>query len=402
MKLFHPIRIGTLTIPNRIAKSAMVEGRCTHRGEPTEALAALYEEWSRGGTGLLIMGMAHVLEGWSLPKTELGLYTDDHIPALRRVADAVHRSESKVFAQLCHAAPQILRAKARRLGSVSASAGFNRTNLLFDREIREDELLNVVRGFGAAARRARDAGLDGVQVHAAHGYLLSRLISPLHNHRRDAWGNGLEGRISILKAIRDSIRADAGADFPLTIKLNAHDGRRGGLQLADAIEIARRLEDWGYDAIEVSAGTGDVGMGFFPNKGGVPVDLGKRFLERNLPILRPIIPFVDPVLKLTARGVRFESEAYFLDEAVEIAKAVRIPVLTVGGIRTLATANRIIEETPVSMVSLARPLVRQPNLPMEWRAGGEAKARCTSCNRCFVRVGLDEPLRCDARSAPLP
>lgn len=397
MKLFQPVQIGTLLVPNRIAKSAMVEGRADKAGRATQALAEVYERWSLGGVGLMIMGMAHVLPDWSLTNTELGLDDDALIAPLRQVTAAAHRGPGKIIVQLCHAAPQVLRAKAKRLGSVAPSAGFNKTNLLFNRSIRETEIHAVVSAFGAAARRAREAGADGVQIHAAHGYLLSRFLSPRHNRRRDAWGGSVERRSSILKCIAEAVRAEAGHDFPLLIKLNAHDGEPGGLTLSESVSIAQQLEAWGYHAIEVSAGTADVGLGFYPNKGGMPLDLGKQFLSQEIPVLRPVIGLLDPVLRQVAKSVRLEKEAYFLEEAKAISEAVNLPVLAVGGIRSRATAERIVTETRVAMVSLARPLVRDPELVQRWKSGALERVGCQDCNRCFVRVGLGEQLRCESR-----
>jgi 2,4-dienoyl-CoA reductase-like NADH-dependent reductase (Old Yellow Enzyme family) len=393
--LFDPISLGGVTLPNRMVKSAMVEGLADAQGRATEALVTLYERWARGGVGLSITGMAYVLGGWSLTPHELGMHDDSVIAPFRRVTRAVHQQGGRIFVQLCHAPPQILRSKARRLGSLAPSPGLNRTHLLYDRALFEWEILEIARAFGAAARRAREAEADGVELHGAHGYLISRFLSPRHNRRHDRWGGTRERRLECLRVILQEIQQQAGTDFPVMLKLNAHDGEPGGLGLEESIGMAQSLQTWGIQAIEVSAGTADVGLSFYPNRGKIPLDLGKAFLEREFPWLRPLLPFVSPVLARMSRRVALREEAYFGVEARRFAQALSIPVIQVGGIRTRDTAQRILTESRVALVALARPLVHQPSLPSDWHAGRDPALGCTSCNRCFVRIGLSEPLACD-------
>jgi 2,4-dienoyl-CoA reductase-like NADH-dependent reductase (Old Yellow Enzyme family) len=380
-------------IDNRIVKSAMSEGSADPRGFPTKRLIRMYERWARGGVGLIITGMAHVRAGYGYAR-EIGLYADDLVPALRELTDASHRHGGKVFAQLCHAPPQIPRARALELGAVAPSAGFVLTNWLFHRAISGRELSELVDDFAQAARRAREAGFDGVQLHAAHGYLLSRMLSPRHNRRRDRWGGSFERRLTFLTEVVAAVRAAVGDDYPLLVKLNAHDGQRGGLGLDESLQVAQRLEQGGVDGLEISAGIGDVGLGIYPNRGDLPLGLAKRWLGREVPFLKPVTGLLGPVIGAMARPVRFPGEAYFFELARRFAETVSIPVICVGGIRSRPVAERILAESRVAMVSLARPLIRQPGLPRAWRQGRHLEASCVSCNECFVRLGLGHPLRC--------
>jgi 2,4-dienoyl-CoA reductase-like NADH-dependent reductase (Old Yellow Enzyme family) len=185
-----------------------------------------------------------------------------------------------------------------------------------------------------------------------------------------------------------------GPDVPVLVKLNATDGlARGGLQVDEAIHIGQRLEDNGVDAIEVSAGTADVGMGIYPNRGGMPFDIGRTYLAKEFPFLRPVLPFLPWIARFVERSVAFREEAYFAPLAERFARALGIPVICVGGIRSLKTAEGLLERG-IAMVSLARPLIRQPGLPRSWKSGSEVEAQCISCNRCFVQLGLEQPLRC--------
>jgi 2,4-dienoyl-CoA reductase-like NADH-dependent reductase (Old Yellow Enzyme family) len=393
LRLFEPIWLRGVRVPNRIVKSAMAEGRAELSGRPTPALVRSYARWARGGVGLAITGMAHVREGFSFTDHEIGLYDDALIEPLTSVTRAVHEQGGRIVAQLCHAPPQLPRAKARRLGAVAPSCGLSRTNLLVHHAIDSDELWRLVAEFGAAARRAREAGFDGAQLHAAHGYLLSRMLSPRFNRRNDRWGGSFERRLAFMREVVGAVRKSLGDELPLLVKLNVADGVRGGLVLEQGIAIARRLQAWGVDAIEVSAGVGDVGLGCYPNRGEIPVELGKEFLRREFPFLGRATRLLGPYLRAQARALAFD-EGYFAELAQSVANAVDIPVIAVGGIRSRDFAERLLGESRVAMVSLARPLVRQPTLPRQWREGRSLVAQCTSCNECFVRIGLGEPLRC--------
>ncbi|MBW2462443.1 MAG: NADH:flavin oxidoreductase [Deltaproteobacteria bacterium] len=360
MRLFEPISIGPVTIPNRIVKSAMAEGQSDASGHALPGLARMYGRWARGGVGLAITGMAHIRPGYSFTDREIGLYCDANVEPLRAVTAAAHEHGGRIFAQLCHAPPQLPRAKAKELGAVAPSGGLCRTNLRWGRGLTGDELRRLAKDFGAAARRAREAGFDGVQLHAAHGYLLSRMLSPRDNRRTDRWGGSFEGRLAFLSEVYSEVRRGVGDDYPITIKLNAHDGVRGGLDVETSLRIALGIE---------------------------------------FPFLRPVKPVLGPIIRGLSRSVRLREEAYFAPLAERFAGVLSIPVICVGGIRTLATATRLVEETPVAMVSLARPLVRQPGLPRAWQRGESSTAQCTSCNECFVHLGFGQPLRCWNKTA---
>ncbi len=394
MALFDPIDIGSVTLPNRMVKSAMGEGAADTAGRPTPSLLRMYSRWAAGGIGLAITGMACIRQNYTFTGRELGLYSDDLIRPLRELTRIFRPHDGKLFAQICHAPPQLPRDKARVLGAVAPSARFYRTDMLWHRSLRNDELWSLVRDFGAAARRAREAGFDGIQLHAAHGYLLSRMLSPRDNRRRDAWGGSFEGRLRFLREVYGEVRRAVGDDYPVTIKLNAHDALRGGLELSTSLRIARRLERWGIDGIEVSAGVAEAGFGCFPNRGGIPPQEGKAWLGREFPFFEPIMPVLDPLLRLVSYSLRLRQEAYFFEFAKKFASAVSVPVICVGGIRSPQVAVQILSTSDVAMVSLARPLVRQPALPRRWRAGSSEAAQCVSCNKCFVQLGLDQSLRC--------
>lgn len=394
MLLFDPIKINDVTIPNRIVKSAMDEGLGDHDGRPQTPLIKLYESWAKGGVGLAITGMAYIRKHHSFTGHDIGLYEDALIEPLRTLTDAVHRHGGKVFAQICHAPPQLPRENLKRLGAVAPSARFYSTSMLYHRSLTDAEIQELVSDFAQAASRAKRAGFDGIQLHGAHGYLISRFLSPLYNKRKDRYGSSFDGRLTFLKEIYLAIRSNVGSSFPITIKLNAKDGCRKGLTLETSLNIGKKLQKWGFDAIEVSAGTAEEGLSFYPNRGKIPIELGKDFLRKEFPSLRFLLPFTDPILRAAARRVEFTEEAYFFQEANQFADILDIPIICVGGIRSKKKAEEILTKSRIAMISMARPLLRQPDLPNLWKDNRSLVATCTSCNQCFVSLGLYKSLAC--------
>jgi 2,4-dienoyl-CoA reductase-like NADH-dependent reductase (Old Yellow Enzyme family) len=221
------------------------------------------------------------------------------------------------------------------------------------RELAADEIRTLISDFVAAAVRARRAGFDGVQLHAAHGYLLSAFLSPHTNRRTDEWGGPVENRARALLETLRGVKAACGPDFPVIVKLNSTDFLEGGLTVDDAVRVARMLDEAGIDGIEVSGGMAEA------KKGSI------------WPGLR-----------------REEDEGYFVENAARIKGAVRVPVFGLGGIRTLAAAERMVADGRVDLISLSRPLIRDPYLVKHFREGAVARSACISCNKCHSLRGI--------------
>ncbi len=216
-----------------------------------------------------------------------------------------------------------------------------------------DEIRALITDFVTAAGRAKRAGFDGVQLHAAHGYLVSSFLSPHTNRRTDEWGGPVENRARVLIDVLRGVKAACGPAFPVIVKLNSTDFLDGGLTVDDAVRIAGMLEANGIDAIEVSGGMAEAGRG-------------------------SVWP-----------GLRSEAdEGYFAENAARIKKAVKVPVFALGGIRTLAVAEKIVEEGRADLISLSRPLIRDPFLVKHFREGLTTKSECISCNKCFYPRGI--------------
>jgi 2,4-dienoyl-CoA reductase-like NADH-dependent reductase (Old Yellow Enzyme family) len=217
------------------------------------------------------------------------------------------------------------------------------------KEMDEQDIKEVIQAFGKGAERAKKAGFDGVQLHGAHGYLLCQFLSPYLNQREDRWGGSTENRCRIIKEIIQVIRSSLGDDFPIIIKINGDDCYPGGIDLNESINIAKTLESYGIDGLEVSGGIGDT--------------------EENMTIRLGINSIKD--------------EGYYKDYAAAIKKEVNIPVLLVGGLRSETLMEDIISKNEADFISLSRPFVREPDLVKSFRLGKKYKSDCISCNGCF-------------------
>ncbi|HDR46963.1 MAG TPA: NADH:flavin oxidoreductase [Geoalkalibacter subterraneus] len=352
--LFDDVRIGSLIIPNRLVRSATWEGMCEKDGTPTTKLENYYETLARGGIGLLISGYAFVRsDGKQLPG-KMGIDSDDKIPALRRLTSAAHNNGSRIFCQLVHAGGQ---ANAKETGSTPLAPSAIESSLYpaTPREMSAQDIAEIIHAFSEGARRAKEAGFDGVQLHCAHGYLINQFFSPLTNKRTDRYGGSLEGRARFLQETFEAVREKVGPDYPVAIKLTACDNLEGGFSLEEAVEISRMLQHLGIDAIEVSSGTAASGNQT-PVRQGIDTE---------------------------------EKEAYNATYATAIKRSVNLPVMVVGGIRSGTVAKRLLDAGQADFVALSRPLIREPDLPLRWRKDPLYRARCISCNGCF-KPGLKE------------
>ena len=335
-------------------RSATWEGMCEKDGTPTTKLENYYETLARGGIGLLISGYAFVRsDGKQLPG-KMGIDSDDKIPALRRLTSAAHNNGSRIFCQLVHAGGQ---ANAKETGSTPLAPSAIESSLYpaTPREMSAQDIAEIIHAFSEGARRAKEAGFDGVQLHGAHGYLINQFLSPLTNKRTDRYGGSLEGRARFLQETFEAVREKVGPDYPVAIKLTACDNLEGGFSLEEAVEISRMLQHLGIDAIEVSSGTAASGNQT-PVRQGIDTE---------------------------------EKEAYNATYATAIKRSVNLPVMVVGGIRSGTVAKRLLDAGQADFVALSRPLIREPDLPLRWRKDPLYRARCISCNGCF-KPGLKE------------
>lgn len=341
--LFESGSIGDLQPANRLVRSATAEYMSDLDGRPEQALADLYAALARGGVGLIITGHCFVHEGGRCHLHMTGAHRDDFLPDLEELTRAVHDEDGLVVMQINHGgrqcAAEAIPGSPVAPSPVPLAKGQDRPE-----ELSEGGIEEIIAAFGDAAGRAKAAGFDGVQIHAAHGYLINQFNSPAANWRGDRWGKTPAGRMRFLEQVALSVRDQVGDDYPVLIKLGMEDFVRDGLTLKDSTEIVRHLADWGIDALEVSGG------------------IGRTSVRKD--ILRP------------------EDEAYFLDAAREARGATDLPIILVGGMRSKEIMENVLEERTADFISMSRPFMREPDLPRRFLEG-QPRSACISCNLCW-------------------
>jgi 2,4-dienoyl-CoA reductase-like NADH-dependent reductase (Old Yellow Enzyme family) len=352
--LFGETVINGMTLRNRLIRSATWEGMCKQDGRPTEKLINCYRNLAKGGIGLIISGYTFVRpDGKGFPG-KMGIHTDDFEKEFQNLTSTVHNAGGKVAIQLVHAGGQTNSTCAGRQPLAPSSLKVDQFQEM-PVELSKDEISDIVKAFGEGARRAKNWGFDGVQLHGAHGFLINQFLSPLTNRRTDEYGGSIENRSRFLLEVYRKVREAVGPDYPVFIKLNASDHLDGGLEIDDSVYAAKALAKVGIDAIEVSAGT---------SASGEKAPVREK-------ILKP------------------EKEAYNLPLASRIKEVVSCPVMVVGGFRSYEVAEKALKDDGMDYIAMARPLVREPDLPNRWLHGNRSKAKCISCNSCFM-PGLEE------------
>jgi len=352
--LFTPTQLGSLTLKNRLVRSATCEGMAESKrsetqldGTVTDDMVAFYRRLAEGGVGLIISGHTYVHPLGKASPGMAGLYDDGQVPMHRKLTDAVHEAGGAVASQINHAGRQTSPARIGRNTPLAPSALARPGGKFVPREMTEEDIEEAIQAFADAARRAVEAGYDALQIHSAHGYLISEFNSPYANHRTDRWGGSPENRRRFLLEVYRRVRSAVGEGFPVFVKLNGTDFVDGGLTPEGSAEIAQALEAEGIDAIEVSGG----------------------FAETADLIVRKDITEPD-------------EEAYLLPLARTIRDAVAVPVMIVGGLRSREVMERMLSEEGMTFVSLSRPFIRQPDLANRLKAGEIDRVACTSCGRC--------------------
>jgi 2,4-dienoyl-CoA reductase-like NADH-dependent reductase (Old Yellow Enzyme family) len=324
-----------LVIPNRIAKSAMSEQLGDRFGSPTPELEQLYAAWASGGTGLLITGNVMVdPRGLVEPRNAI-LDSDRFMLAYRLWAKAAHAHGSKIIMQINHPGRvAVLPLTMRPVAPSAVSLDLPGMSLRRPRAMSEAEIYEQIERFARTAQLAVAAGFDGVQVHAAHGYLISQFLSPLANVRTDAWGGSPANRRRLLIETVRAVRQAIGTGKALCVKLNAADFQKGGLSQQESIDIALALQDEGIDLLEISGGNYEspAQLGYAPDRAAT-------------------------------------RDAYFLDYAIGLRARSTLPLMLTGGLRSPAFMNQILSDGTVDLIGMARPFAIQPDLAQRLMAG---------------------------------
>lgn len=323
-KIFEPVKLNRLRPKNRLVRSATWEGIAAPDGEIPPEGYAIYEELAKGGVGAIVTGFTSVAANDVYFGGMMRLSDDELIPQYQKLVGIVHRENCPAITQLA-------------LGAFYRPDGEQAE----PDEMTSEEIRAVIRHFVESAARAEAAGFDGVQIHAAHFFFLSRFISPHVNHREDDYGGSTENRARILIEILRGVRKNS-PGLHIAVKINSDDFIPGGLTENESLAVCEMLADAGVDSIEVSGNGTSVGG------------------------IRPHV-----------------NEAYFLPFAARLAERVPVPVILVGGLRSRETMERVLNETKIELLSLSRPLLREPDFPRKLERGESEESSCVSCNACY-------------------
>ncbi len=372
---FTPFTLGGLRLRNRILKPATFEGMCPG-GLVGDALVEHHREVAAGGAALTTVAYASTSPDGRSYATQLVLRPEAS-PGLSRLADAVHREGAAVSLQIGHcgyfANPRVI--GGRPLG---ASRLFNTYGLTFARPATEADLARIVEEFAAGSRLARDAGVDAVELHFGHGYLVSQFLSPWTNRRDDRWGGDLPGRARLAVEVLRAARAAVGPDYPLLVKLNLRDGFDGGLELPESIATARLLESEGATAIVLSCGFVSR-TPLYMLRGEVPVARMAANQDRwhariGLTLFGRILVEAHPYV-----------EGFLLEDALRMRAAVRLPLVLLGGVKSLDVVERALA-AGIDMVGMGRALLHDPTLPRRMERGETRTSGCVPCNECIPEM----------------
>ena len=346
--LFSPFQIGNLELRNRIVMPPMATNFASEDGFVNERHIAYYLRRARGGVGYITSEHTGVLrQGRAFLNMTL-IDSDQHIPPFKKLVEAVHKEGGKIVIQINHAGRQT---SASITGSpiVAPSAIPCPVRMEMPKELSLEEIQRIIEAFGEAARRVKEAGADGVEIHMAHGYLINQFLSPFSNKREDEYGGDADRRMRMALEVLRAVRNKVGAEFPVLCRLSADEYVNGGLKIDASKEIAKTLERNGADALHVSACVAASGYLNHP-------------------------PY-------------YAEEGVFVHLAQGIKSVVGIPVITVGRIRTPELANRILEEKKADLISMGRALIADPELPAKSLQGRmEEIIPCISCNRCIQSI----------------
>ncbi|SOZ19652.1 putative NADH:flavin oxidoreductase/NADH oxidase [Cupriavidus taiwanensis] len=377
---FTPLRLGPLTLRNRFIKAGANEGMTPH-GLPTRALVRHHRDLAAGGVGMTTVAYAAVADDGLTFAHQLSMRAEQ-VPHLRVLTDAVHREGAAACLQITHAGSFTTMRHGGSRAPGTASSGLNAFGMMhgvyFQRAMRAPDMERVAGQFAAAARLARDAGFDAVEIHMGHGYLLNQFLSPLSNRRRDAFGGSVENRTRFPAAVLRQVKEAVGADLAVCCKLSVSDGVPGGNQPADSALTARLLEAEGADLLTLSGGRNvESPWALF----GSPMPTAQMKAAAPTALARLGITMLE---RRTPRDLAFR-ELYFLEASRVVRQAVRMPLAYVGGVKSLDNVAQLMGEG-FDAVALARALIHDPALVAGWRDGALQRSACDSCNGCVARI----------------
>jgi len=356
-RLFEKTEINNMQLNNRFVRSATWEGMAGDDGECTPQLMKTMTDLAQGSVGLIITSHSYIRKDGQARPRQIGIHKDHVIDGYQTMTREVHKHGSKIAIQINHVG---IFGEEEITGHKPLAPSKVDGEWQSPQEITNEGIGDLIRAFGQAARRAKEADFDAVQIHCAHGYINNQFLSPLFNKRKDEYGGSIENRARIVLEVLREIRSVVGVDYPVLVKINSEDFVEGGLIFEDSIKICQMLEKEGIDAIELSGGT------MLSGKMG-PAREGIHSAEK---------------------------EAYFKESAKILKDKLDVPLILVGGIRSLEMMERLLDEGYADYISMSRPFIREPGLVKRWQSGDRKKATCLSDNLCRGPLTAGEGIYC--------
>lgn len=375
-KLFTEYKIGPLSIRNRTIRSAAFESMCPGN-KPSKALYDYHVSVAKGGVGMTTVAYAAVTKSGLSFDRQLWM-RPEIVPDLKKLTDAVHNEGAAVSIQLGHCGNMSHKNICGET-PVGACTGFNLYSPTFVRGLRKDELPELAKAYGISVRLARESGFDAVEIHAGHGYLISQFLSPYTNHRKDEYGGSLNNRMRFMDQVMDEVMKAAGNDMAVLVKMNMRDGFKGGMDIDESLEVARRLKDDGAQALVLSGGFVSKAP-MYVMRGAMPIKTLTHYMDcwwlkygvrlfGHLMI--PTMPF---------------KEAYFLEDAIKFRDAIKdIPLVYVGGLISREKIDEVLDKG-FEFVQMGRALLNEPGFVNRMRAEEKAKCNCGHSNYCIGRM----------------
>lgn len=376
--VFTPVKIGPVTLRNRVIRSAAFENMA-YGNSPSQDLYDYHVAVARGGVGMTTLAYASVNRSGLSFDGQLWM-REEIVPGLKRITDAVHAQGAKCSIQLGHCGNMTHRSTCG-CTPVGASSGFNIYSPTFVRGLKISEIDALVADFGHAVDLARKAGFDCVEIHAGHGYLISQFLSPYTNHRHDEYGGSLQNRMRLMQRVIGCVLEHAGNDMGVIVKMNMHDGFRGGMQREECLDVARELERLGVHALVLSAG--------FVSKAPMEVMRGAMPLKTMAHYINPrkfwwLKALVLGFGRWLIPTVPYK-EGYFLEDALQFRQAVKMPLIYVGGLTSLAKMEEVLDKG-FQGLQVARALVHDTNFVNRLRSSEESCSGCGHSNYCIGRM----------------
>lgn len=373
--LFTPVTLGPLTLRNRSIRSAAFESMCPGN-VPSPQLLDYHRSVAAGGVGMTTVAYAAVTRSGLSFDRQLWM-RPEIVPGLRELTDAVHAEGAAASIQLGHCSNMSHKSICGCL-PVGASSGFNLYSPTFVRGLRADELPEMAKAYGRSVCLAREAGFDAVEIHAGHGYLISQFLSPSTNHRKDEFGGTLANRMRFMEMVMEEVMKAAGNDMAVLVKMNMRDGFRGGMELDESLQVARKLQELGAHALVLSGGFVSKAP-MYVMRGEMPIrtmtyymtcwwlKYGVRLVGKYM---IPSVPF---------------REAYFLEDALKFREALDIPLVYVGGLVSRQKIEEVLNHG-FEAVQMGRALLNEPDFVNRMRREENARCNCRHSNYCIARM----------------